>query len=45
MYCVILDIFTITIGGIGGSFVYFYGYLTKDVTHVEFNTRIQTDIY
>ena len=37
--------FTINIGGIGAYFVYFYWYLKKDVTRVDFNTRTQTDIY
>ena len=37
--------FTINIGGIGVEFVYFYWYLKKDVTLVDFNTRTQTDIY
>ena len=37
--------FTIKVGGVGAWFVYFYWYLKKDVTRVEFNTRTQTDIY
>ena len=37
--------FTINVGGIGAGFVYFYWYLKKDVTRVDFNTRTQTDIY
>ena len=37
--------FTINIGGIGVGFIYFYWYLKKDVTRVDFNTRTQTDIY
>ena len=37
--------FTINVGGIGVWFVYFYWYLKKDVTRVEFNTRIQTTSY
>ena len=37
--------FTIKVGGIGAYFVYFYEYLKKDVTHVEFDTHTQTTIY
>ena len=37
--------FTINVGGIGAYFIYFYWYLKKDVTRVEFNTCTQTDIY
>ena len=37
--------FTIDICGIGTYFGYFHWYLKKDVTHVGFNTRTQTDIY
>ena len=37
--------FTINVGGIGACFVYFYGYLKKHVTRVDFNTRTQTDSY
>ena len=32
IYCVILDIFTINVGGIGAYFVYFQGYLKKMFT-------------
>ena len=46
MYTVLFWIFfTINVGGIGAGFVYFYWYLKKDVTRVDFNTRTQTDIY
>ena len=37
--------FTINIGGIGAYFVYFQGYLKKDVNRVRFDTRTQTYIY
>ena len=37
--------FTINVGGIVAYFIHFCGYLRKDVTRVEFNTRTQTDIY
>ena len=37
-------LFTINVG-IGAYFVYFYWYLKKDVTCVEFDTRTQTTIY
>ena len=45
VYRVILDIFSIKVGGIGAYLVYFHWYLKKDVTRVEFNARIQTTIY
>ena len=35
VYCVILDIFTINVGGIGAYFIYFHGYLkmfTRETT-------------
>ena len=38
-------VFTINVDGISAYFVYFYWYLKKDVTRVDFNTRNQTDIY
>ena len=38
VYCVILDIFTINVSGIGAYFVYFYWYLKKDSLYVDFNT-------
>ena len=38
-------VFTINVDGISAYFVYFYWYLKKDVTRVDFNTRTQTDIY
>ena len=37
--------FTINVGGIGVGFAYFYWYLKRDVTRVDFNTCTQTDIY
>ena len=46
MYTVLFWIFfTINVGGIVAYFIYFSGYLKKDVTRIEFNTRTQTDIY
>ena len=36
---------TISVGEIGAGFAYFYWYLKKDVSRVEFNTLTQTDIY
>ena len=46
VYTVLFWIFsTINIGEINAYFVYFYWYLKKDVTRVNFNTRTQTDIY
>ena len=45
LYIVLFSIlFTINVG-IGSYFVYFYQYLKKDVTCVEFDTRTQTTIY
>ena len=38
-------LFTINVGRIGDSFVYFHWYLKKDVTSVEFDTCTQTTIY
>ena len=37
--------FIINVGEIRAYFIYFHWYLKKDVTCVDFNTRIQTDIY
>ena len=46
VYTVLFWIFsTINVGGIGAYFLYFCGYLKKDVTRVDVNTRAQTDIY
>ena len=46
VYTVLFWIFsTINVGGIGAYFLNFCGYLEKDVTRVDFNTRAQTDIY
>ena len=46
VYTVVFWIFfTISIGGIGAHFVYFYWYFKKDAPHVKFNARTQTDIY
>ena len=39
-----LILFTINVG-IGAYFVYFHGYLKKDVTRVKFDTRTQTTFY
>ena len=44
-HSVILDMFSINIGEIGGYFVYFYWYLKKDALHVNFNTFKGTIIY
>ena len=38
-------LFTINVGRIGDSFVYFHWYFKKDVTSVEFDTCTQTTIY
>ena len=46
MYTVLFWIlFTTNVGEIGVGFVYFYWYLKKDITRVDFNTRTETDIY
>ena len=46
VYTVLFWIFsTINIGEINAYFFYFYWYLKKDLTRVNFNTRTQTDIY
>ena len=45
-YIVLFSIIcTINVSVIGAYFVYFYWYLKKDVTRVEFDTHTQTDIY
>ena len=46
LYIVLFWIFfTIDVGGIGAYFIYFYWYLEKDLTRVEFDTCTQTAIY
>ena len=46
MYTVLFWIFfTINIGGIGAYFIYFYRYLEKDSSYVDFNTHKETAIY
>ena len=46
MYTVLFWIFfTISIGGIGTYFVYFYWYLKKDSSYVDFNNYKGTTIY
>ena len=46
VYTVLFWIFSaINVDGIGAYFLYFCGYLKKDVTRVDFNTCTKTDIY
>ena len=37
--------FTISVGGIGAGFDYFYWHLKKDALHADFNTYKETTIY
>ena len=45
LYIVLFSIFFIINTEIAVYFVYFYWYLEKDITHVEFDTLTQTTIY